>query len=288
MKSGFVNIFGKPNSGKSTLLNALMGEKLAIVSPKVQTTRHRVKGILTGENYQVILSDTPGIIEPRYRLHEKMMKAVRDSLEDADLALLLVDINSDWEENDRLLASLRLKAPALLVLNKSDQAKSLKIEKATQFFSQKSYCQSLQVISARNKKGTGTLLEEIIRLLPEGEPFFEGDNLSDLPVKFFAGELVREKIFHLYDEEIPYHSTVLVQEFQEKNTLVKIRADIIVQRETQKGILLGEGGKMIKKLGTDARKEIEAFLGRKVFLELFVKVRPQWRDNELYLKEYGY
>ena len=283
-----MNIFGKPNAGKSTLLNVLMGEKLAIVSPKVQTTRHRIKGILTGNDYQIIFSDTPGIIEPKYKLHEKMMKAVRDSLEDADIALLLLDINDNWEENDRLFLSLHLKVPALVVLNKSDRSDAVISEKATLFFREKRYCKNVLVISALKKKGIRLLLEEVTHLLPEGRPFFEGDDLTDLPVKFFAGEMVREKIFLLYEEEIPYHTTVLVQEFKEKNTLVKIRADIIVQRETQKGILLGEGGKMIKKLGTEARKDIEEFLGRKVFLELFVKVRPKWRDNELYLKEYGY
>jgi GTP-binding protein Era len=288
MKSGFVNLFGKPNAGKSTLLNALMGEKLAIVSPKVQTTRHRIKGILTGEDHQIIFSDMPGIIEPRYKLHEKMMKLVRDSQEDGDLALLLLDIKDNWEENDRLFLSLHLKVKALVVINKSDRTDSTTIEKSVAFFRGKAYCDKVMVISALKKKGLTQLLEEIIRLLPEGPPFFEGDELTDLPVKFFAGELVREKIFYLYEEEIPYHATVLVQEFKEKKTLVKIRADIIVQRETQKGILLGEGGKMIKKLGTEARKDIEEFLGRKVFLELFVKVRPQWRDSELYLKEYGY
>jgi len=265
-----------------------MGEKLAIVSPKVQTTRHRIKGILTGEDHQIIFSDMPGIIEPRYKLHEKMMKLVRDSQEDGDLALLLLDIKDNWEENDRLFLSLHLKVKALVVINKSDRTDSTTIEKSVAFFKGKAYCDKVMVISALKKKGLTQLLEEIIRLLPEGPPFFEGDELTDLPVKFFAGELVREKIFHLYEEEIPYHATVLVQEFKEKKTLVKIRADIIVQRETQKGILLGEGGKMIKKLGTEARKDIEEFLGRKVFLELFVKVRPQWRDSELYLKEYGY
>jgi GTPase len=288
MKTGFVNIFGKPNAGKSTLLNLLIGEKLAIVSPKVQTTRHRIKGILNDKGYQIIFSDTPGIIEPKYKLHEKMMKIVRESLDDADIALLLVDINDSWVENDHLFQGLHLKVPAVVVLNKSDRTDPATTEKASLFFGAQPYCKTVVVISALKKKRIDILLEELVKLLPEGQPFYEGDDLTDLPVKFFAGEMVREKIFHLYDEEIPYHSTVLVQEFQEKRTLVKIRADIIVQRETQKGILLGEGGKMIKRLGTESRKDIESFLGRKVFLELFVKVRPKWRDNDLYLKEYGY
>ncbi|MFI5155420.1 MAG: GTPase Era [Chitinophagales bacterium] len=288
MKVGFANIFGKPNAGKSTLLNALMGEKLAIVSHKVQTTRHRIKGILTEKDFQIVFSDTPGIIEPKYKLHEKMMQAVKTSLEDADLALLLVDINDNLEENDRLFQSLHLRVPSILILNKTDRAQPGQIDNTVLFFKEKSYAREILPVSALKKKGVDELLKKILMMLPEGEPFFEGDDLTDLPVKFFAGEIIREKIFDLYEEEIPYHATVLIQEFQEKTTLTKIRADIIVQRETQKGIILGEGGKMIKKLGTEARKDIEAFLGRKVFLELFVKVREKWRDSELFLKEYGY
>lgn len=288
MKVGFVSIFGKPNAGKSTLLNALMGEKLAIVSPKVQTTRHRIKGILTEKEYQVIFSDTPGIIEPKYKLHEKMMQAVKNSLEDADLALLLVDIGDDWEENDQLFQSLRLKSPAIVVLNKTDAVGKEKIAEGKAFFEAKPYCKQVLAISALKKSGIPSLLDAVLAVLPEGEPFFEGDDLTDLPTRFFMGEMIREKIFYLYGDEIPYHAAVMVQEFLEKTTLTKIRADIIVQRETQKGIILGEGGSMIRKLGTEARKDMEAFLGRKVFLELFVKVRPKWRDNDIYLKEYGY
>lgn len=288
MKSGFVNIFGKPNAGKSTLLNALMGEKMAIVSPKIQTTRHRIKGILNDKNYQIIFSDTPGIIEPKYKLHEKMMQAVKSSLEDADVAILLVDIKNDLKEADEIFSSLSLKAPAVVVLNKTDLANKETIEKAVEFFSDKKYCKKVVEISALKDKGIKELLDVIITMLPEGEPFYNDDNLSDLPMKFFVSELIREKIFYLYQDEIPYHSTVLVQEFKEKTTLTKITADIILQRETQKGIVLGEGGKMIKQLGTLARKDIEEFIGRKVFLELFVKVRPKWRDNEIHLREYGY
>ena len=288
MKAGFVSIFGKPNAGKSTLLNALMGEKLAIVSPKVQTTRHRIKGILTADAYQIIFSDTPGIIEPRYKLHEKMMQAVRSSLEDADLALLMLDIRDDWAENDQLFGSLQLRVPALVILNKIDGVAAQKVTEAKEFFEAKSYVREVLAISALKKSNVPGLLETVVRLLPEGQPFFEGDDLTDLPTKFFVGELVREKIFLLYGDEIPYQATVLVQEYKEKSTLIKIRADIIVQRESQKGIILGEGGKMIRELGSRARKDIEAFIGNKVFLELFVKVRPKWRDTETFLKEYGY
>ena len=304
MKVGFVSIFGKPNAGKSTLLNALMGEKLAIVSPKVQTTRHRIKGILTADDYQIIFSDTPGIIEPRYKLHEKMMQAVKNSLEDADLALLLLDIRDDWAENDRLFQALRLRAPAIVVLNKCDGMPAEKIKEAREFFAGKPYVGgggvmtresgvisregAVMTISALKKTNLPDLLKTVLSFLPEGQPFFEGDDLTDLPTKFFVGEMIREKIFLLYGDEIPYQATVLVQEFTEKSTLTKIRADIIVQRETQKGIILGEGGKMIRELGSLARGDIEKFISRKVFLELFVKVRPKWRDTDIVLKEYGY
>ena len=288
MKVGFVNIFGRPNAGKSTLLNLLMGEKLAIVSSKVQTTRHRIKGILNEKDYQIIFSDTPGIIEPKYKLQQKMMDAVKNSLEDADLALLIVDVNEDWNECDKIFSSLKLVVPALVVLNKIDTAGPKKIEEAVQFFQSRSYCKKVVNISALSGINKKKFLNAILEFLPEGEKFYNEDEISDLSTRFFVGELIREKIYHLYQEEIPYHTTVIVQEFKEKTTLIKIRAEIIVQRETQKAIILGEGGKMIKKLGTIAREDIEKFVGQKVFLELFVKVREKWRDNDLYLKEYGY
>jgi GTP-binding protein Era len=288
MKSGFVNLFGKPNAGKSTLLNSLMGEKLAIVSHKVQTTRHRIKGILTAPGYQMILSDTPGIIDPRYKLHEKMMDSVSQAILDTDLALLLLDGKDNLEENDQIFSGLNLKVPALVLINKMERLTEPEITVATEFFKDKKYATGVLAISALKRMNTDLLLERIIQFLPEGEPFFDGDELTDRPVKFFVGEMIREKIFSMYEDEIPYHTAVMVQEYKEKDTLTKIQADIIVQRETQKGILLGEGGKMIRQLGTEARKEIEAFIGRKVFLELFVKVRPKWRDNEWQLREYGY
>jgi GTP-binding protein Era len=288
MKAGFVSIFGRPNAGKSTLLNALMGEKLAIVSPKVQTTRHRIKGILTEPDYQIIFSDTPGIIEPKYKLQEKMMHAVKQALEDVDVALLLVDVKENLDEVNGIFEALHLKGPAIIVVNKLDEASAAKKEQVFAFFGSKPYCKALIGISALKKSGLKELIDAILTFLPESPPFFEGDDLTDLPTRFFCAEMIREKIFYLYQEEIPYHTTVIVNEFKEKSTLTKIAADIIVNRETQKGILLGEGGKMIRQLGTDARKDIEKFLGQKVFLELFVKVRPKWRDNEFMLKEYGY
>ena len=289
MKAGFVNIFGKPNAGKSTLLNAFMGEKMAIVSHKVQTTRHRIKAILSTDEYQIIFSDTPGIIDPKYKLHEKMMQAVKGSLEDADVALLIADAGEDPAESHDIFQKLKLKAPVIVVLNKTDSVRNAeKLEAVKTFFAEQPYCKEVVLISALKKNGIDELLQRVLSYLPEGHPFYEGDDISDMPVKFFVGELIREKIFEMYHEELPYHTAVVVQEYKEKTTLTKIRAEIIVQRETQKGIILGEAGTMIKKLGTAARQDIEAFIDNKVFLELYVKVRPKWRDNELYLKEYGY
>jgi GTPase len=288
MKTGFVNIFGRPNAGKSTLLNALMGEKLAIVSPKVQTTRHRIKAIMTDKDYQVIFSDTPGIIEPKYKLHEKMMQAVKSALEDADIALLIVDVNENWEECNAIFEALKLKVPAVVVINKIDRASQEKIKEATAYFENKSYCKKILTISASSGINIKNFLKPILELLPEGDPYYTNDDISDLPTKFFVSELIREKIYELSQDEIPYHTAVLVREFKEKTTLVKIVADIIVHRETQKVILIGEKGSMIKKIGMAARKDIEAFLQQKVFLELFVKVKPKWRENEMQLKEYGY
>lgn len=288
MKSGFISIFGKPNAGKSTLLNALMGEKLAIVSPKVQTTRHRIKGILTEKDYQLVFSDTPGIIEPKYRLHEKMMEAVKNALEDADAALLLVDIKDNWEEAHAIFDALKLRVPAIVLLNKTDLVNKETIEQATAFFRDKPYCKKVLAVSALTGLSRKKLINALLEYIPEGEPFFDGEDISDLNTRFFVGEIVREKIYELAQEEIPYHSAVLVREYQEKETLVKIVADIVVHRETQKVILIGEKGSMIKKIGMAARKDIEKFIGQKVFLELFVKVKPKWRENELQLKEYGY
>jgi GTP-binding protein Era len=288
MKSGFVSIFGRPNAGKSTLVNALVGEKLAIVSHKSQTTRHRIRAFLNGPEHQIIFSDTPGIIQPEYKLHEKMMQAVKSSLEDADVALLLVDVRRPTEESDAIFSALRLKVPAIVVVNKTDMAKPEQVNAVTDFFRQRPYAKLVIPASALRGNNLDQILAAILELLPEGEAFFAPDDLTDMPTRFFVSEIVREKIYELFDEEVPYQTTVAVREFKEKQTLTKITADIVVQRESQKAILIGEGGRMIRRLGTDARKDIEAFLGGKVFLELFVKVRPGWRDNDTHLREYGY
>lgn len=270
------------------MLNLLMGEKLAIVSPKVQTTRHRIKGILTEKDYQVIFSDTPGIIEPKYKLHEKMMQAVKNSLEDADVALLILDINDDWNACDDIFSSLKLKVPALIVINKIDTAGKEKLQEAISFFTGKIYSKKIIAVSARETRYKEEILKNILEFLPEGEKFYSEDEITDLSTRFFVAELIREKIYELFEQEIPYQTAVIVQEFKEKTTLVKIRAEIIVHRETQKAIILGEGGKMIRKLGTVSREQIEKFLNQKVFLELFVKVREKWRERDDYLREFGY
>ncbi|SHL92405.1 GTPase Era [Chitinophaga sp. CF418] len=287
-KAGFVNIFGKANAGKSTLMNALVGEKLAIVSPKVQTTRHRITGIVTTPEYQIVFSDTPGIIDPRYRLHEKMMGAVKSALEDADVAMLLMDAKENLEENLELFGSLKLKARSILVINKSDLLMKDELEALVKKCEEWGKAEKVVVISAMQGKGIPALLETVVSLLPESDPFYPEDTLTDKSTRFFVAEIVREKIFHLFDEEIPYHTAVIVTQYQEKNTLIKISAEIIVTRETQKAIILGDKGASIKKIGTLARQDIEKFVGQKVFLELFVKVRSKWRDNDIYLREYGY
>ena len=288
-KAGFVNIFGAPNAGKSTLLNAILGEKIAIVSPKVQTTRHRILGFLTEENYQIVFSDTPGIIPPKYKLHNKMMKQVSNALEDTDVALLLFDLEESVDDFIEIIHNLKLKAPCILLLNKIDKVKSPDvITTAQQKIEQALKINKTIPISALEKLNTHQILPSILEYLPENPPFFPEDDISDRPVRLFVSEMIREKIYFIYDKEIPYHSAVVIQEFNDLPHVVKIRADIIVSRETQKMILLGTKGALIKKLGIEARKSIEQFLDKKVFLELFVKVRPKWRDNELFLKEYGY
>lgn len=288
-KSGFVNIFGVPNAGKSTLLNALMGEKLVITSHKVQTTRHRILGILTEEDYQVVFSDTPGIIDPKYKLHEKMMRQVKSALEDADVAILMHDINEPIEKFKEIADSIRLEVPVILLLNKIDKVKNaVEVEQQVKLFQEVYPDWQIMPVSAAEGTNVDKILPLIIEKLPEGPPYYPEEEVSDRPVRFFVSELIRQQIFELYHEEIPYHTAVVIEAFSEKTNLIVIKANIVVSRETQKIILIGKKGSLIKQLGINARKEIETFLGSKVHLELFVKVRPKWRDNENYLKEYGY
>ncbi|MBS1615640.1 MAG: GTPase Era [Bacteroidetes bacterium] len=288
-KAGFVNIFGPPNAGKSSLMNALLGEQLAIVSPKVQTTRHRILGILNEPGMQIIFSDTPGIIEPKYKLHQKMMLQVKNALEDADLALLISDITESPERFRTVAEGLHLKVPTLLLINKTDLIKdqNLRAQKIATY--QAAFPEwDLVPVSAHSGEGLDTLMGKVRAALPEAPAYFPDDDISDRPTRFFVAEMVREQIYALFQDEIPYHTAVIIQSFETKPSLDVIKAEIIVSRETQKMILLGKGGKGIKELGIRSRKKMEEFLQRKVHLELFVKVRPKWRDNEAYLREYGY
>jgi GTPase len=287
-KAGFVNILGKPNVGKSTLMNALLGENLSIITPKAQTTRHRILGIANEENYQIIFSDTPGIIKPGYKLQEYMMTFVQTAIEDADLFLLISQIDNDFDDADILEKLKNTTAPVLLLINKIDLAtQDQVVEKCEQW---KKNFPSFQVlpISALNNFNLDQVLDKIVELLPESPPYYPKDDLTDRPVRFFISEIVREKILLNYQKEIPYSVEVGVESFKEDDKIVHIRSIIYVARESQKGILIGHQGKALKKIGIEARKEMEKFLGKQVFLELHVKVSKNWRDNDIQLGRFGY
>ena len=287
-KSGFVSIVGKPNVGKSTLMNAFLGEQLSISSPKAQTTRHRVMGILNGDDYQIVYSDTPGILEPRYALHEVMMNYVKVSLEDADIILLVVEITDKYEIElfDRFK---KLDIPIILVINKIDQAKGTQVlDKSVHWKENLPNVQSIHPVSATKGENVGTLLDKVLELLPEHPAYFPTDELSDRSERFFAAEIVREKIFMNYEQEVPYSTEVAITEFKEEETIIRMRAEIFVERNSQKGIIIGKAGGALKKLGTEARKDLEAFFNKKVFLETFVKVAQDWRKKRTSLKQFGY
>lgn len=286
-KSGFVGIFGKPNAGKSTLMNALLGEKLAITSHKAQTTRQHILGVLTQSDYQIVFTDTPGILERSYKLHDRMLSEIEQAKQGTDVALFLVDIKDHIPENIALLEKLHISSPIIVLLTKQDKYKK-ETEGIANSFRTIPNVKEVLVISSKTNYQLAELIQVILQHLPIGPPFYPNDTLTDKPTRFFVAELVRERLFENLDEELPYHCAVIIQRFEEKNTLTKIVADIVVSRESQKGILLGHEGKMIRKIGQEARQEIEKFIDRKVFLELHVKVRKDWRNNELYLKEYGY
>jgi GTP-binding protein Era len=287
--SGFVTIIGKPNSGKSTLLNALLAEKISIVSPKAQTTRHRIKGILTTKDYQIVFSDTPGVIDPKYELHKSMMKSVDESLKDADVLLFLIDATRDAIEMGEIAAKFgESSIPTVVAVNKSDAVKTEQREKALADAGKSFPGSKVIAISALQKLNLDALLNEIASLLPAHEAFFPEDELTDRSERFIAGELIREKVFEQFHKEIPYTTEVAIQEWNEEKEIIKIRAEVLVDRESQKAIVLGKGGAAIKKLGTEARKSIESFMNKKVFLGLTVKVSPGWRNKERMLKHFGY
>ncbi|MBB1542058.1 MAG: GTPase Era [Riemerella sp.] len=288
-KAGFVNIVGKPNAGKSTLLNQLMGEKLAIVTQKAQTTRHRIFGIYNEEDVQIVFSDTPGVLDPKYELQEKMMGFVKESLQDADVFLFIVDISDKSEPSEFLIEKLnKIPIPVLLLINKIDKSNQKEMEAAVEHWHNLLPKAEILPISALNAYNTEYILPKLKSLLPENPPYYDKDQFTDKSERFFVNETVREKILLNYEKEIPYSVEVVTELFKEKEGIIFIDSIIYVERETQKGILIGHKGEAIKKVGTEARLDLEKFFAKKIHLNLFVKVKKDWRKNEKDLKNFGY
>lgn len=287
-KAGFVSIIGKPNVGKSTLMNAMVGEKLSIITPKAQTTRHRIRGIVSDDDFQIVFSDTPGVLQAHYKLHEAMMEFVQESLEDADIVLFMIEFAEKPGTNSFVEALKDLKIPVIVLINKADLAKDNQLVEADQSWSEALPAAKIVLVSALQGLNLGILMRTIIDLLPESPPFFPKEEMTDRPLRFFVAETIREKIFMNYRKEIPYSTTVIVEDYKEEETIDRIRAIIFVERETQKAILLGHNGAAIKKVGTEARHDIEEFLNKHVYLDLTVKVSKDWRNNPEMLKRYGY
>ena len=288
-KSGFVNIVGSPNVGKSTLLNQLMGEKLSIVTSKAQTTRHRILGLLNNENYQIVFSDTPGVVNASYELHNVMMSYVDACFQDADIIILITDVfENELNHVETLQRIQNLKIPTLCLINKIDLKDQQMVGERLEYWKNKLPKADVFPISALHGFNIDVLKEKIIDLLPESPPYYDKESISDRPVRFFIAEIIREKIFLNLKKEVPYACQVDVTEYLEENELIKIRAIIIVERESQKGILIGSKGKMLKYIGIDSRREIQKFVGKKVFLETIVKVDKDWRNSEVKLRKYGY
>lgn len=288
-KAGFVNIIGCPNVGKSTLMNVLVGERLSIITSKAQTTRHRIMGIVNGENFQIVYSDTPGVLKPNYKLQESMMDFVNTAIVDADIILFVNDIFEDVKIDEKTLHKVKnAKVPVLLLINKIDLATQDKLEAKVAYWKQEVPNAEIIPVSALEKFNISYIFDRILALLPEGPGFYGKDELTDKPEKFFVSEIIREKILLNYKKEIPYSVEVVVESFKEEEKIIRIRAEILVVRESQKGIIIGHQGKALKKVGTEARKDIEAFLQKQVFLELFVKVNKDWRDSDQQLKRFGY
>lgn len=288
-KSGFVNIVGNPNVGKSTLMNALVGERISIITSKAQTTRHRILGIVNGDDFQIVYSDTPGVLKPNYRLQESMRKFSNSALTDADVLLYVTDVIDSNEKNADFIEKVK-ENPAylILIINKIDLINQEKLEALVDKWKQLLPRAEIFPISALEKFNVTPLFNRIKELLPESPPFFDKDQLTDKPARFFVNEIIREKILLHYDKEIPYAVEVVVEQFQEEDKLIRINAVINVERDSQKGIIIGHGGKSLKKVGTDARKDLEAFFEKKVFLELYVKVEKDWRNKEMKLRGFGY
>lgn len=288
-KAGFVNIVGNPNVGKSTLMNKLVGEKISIITSKAQTTRHRIKGIVNSEEYQIVFSDTPGVVKPSYKMQEYMLEFSRSALVDADIILYVTDVVENIEKNMDFIDKVnRTQAPVLLVLNKIDLTTQDKLNALFEKWTELIPRAEIFPLSATENFNVDNLFKRIIELLPEGEPYFPKDDLTDLPARFFVNEIIREKILKNYEKEIPYSVEVEVEEFKEEEKRINIMAIIYVERTSQKGIVIGNQGESLKKVGTEARLDIEAFFGKKVFLNLYVKVLKDWRNKENELKNFGY
>ena len=288
-KAGFVNIIGNPNVGKSTLMNAFVGERLSIITSKAQTTRHRILGIVNGEDFQMILSDTPGIIKPAYQLQESMMGFVKSAFEDADVLLYLVELGEKELKDEAFFNKITTaEIPVLLLINKIDKGNEELLSDAMKLWSEKVPNAQIFAISALENFGVKEVFQQIISLLPESPAFYPKDQLTDKPERFFVNEIIREKILMHYKKEIPYSVEIDTEEFYEEETIIRMRSVIMVERETQKGIIIGHKGAAIKRVGIEARKDLEKFFGKQVHMELYVKVNKNWRSNDKQLKRFGY
>ena len=288
-KAGFVNIIGNPNVGKSTLMNVLIGEKLSIITHKAQTTRHRILGILNKDNYQIVFSDTPGIIKPTYKLQESMMNFVQSAFQDADVLIYMVEMGEKQLKDKALFEKIRsTKIPLLLLLNKIDLSEQKQVEKQIKLWKERVPNAEILPISALNKFNMDKILERIIELLPVSPPYYDKDAITDKSERFFVAENIREKILKYYKKEVPYSVQVEVEEFEDEDDIIRIRAIIYVLRESQRGIIIGHKGVGIKRIGTEARRELERFFDKKIFLETVVKVKKNWRDDDRQLKSFGY
>ncbi|WP_430974301.1 GTPase Era [Sunxiuqinia rutila] len=288
-KSGFVNIIGNPNVGKSTIMNALVGERLSIITKKMQTTRHRIKGIVSGEDFQIVYSDTPGILKPNYKLQESMMKFVNTALIDADVILYVTDVVEKADKNEEYLEKIRKSnAPVIVLINKIDLSNQGEVMKQYEYWKDLLPAADVFAISATERFNIGPIFDRILELLPEAPPYFPKDELTDRNDRFFVSEIIREKILLYYQKEVPYSVEVEVEEFKEDEKLLSLRCVINVARDSQKGIIIGHQGAALKKVGTQARKDLEEFFQKKVFMQLYVKVAKDWRDKDRMLGNFGY
>ncbi len=287
-KAGFVSIIGKPNVGKSTLMNVMVGERLSIITSKAQTTRHRIMGILNGDDFQIVYSDTLGIIQPKYELHQSMMRFVSASLEDADVILFVTDIYEKHDEEEIIKRLQHVDAKIILLINKIDQATEEEVKEKIAYWGDHLKADQIIPISALEKFNTDKVFAAILEYLPEHPAYYDKDELTDKPERFFAAEIIREKIFLTYKKEIPYSCEVVIEEFKEDETIIRMRAEIMVERNSQKGIVIGHEGKMLKKVGTMARQEMEKFFAKQVHLDLYVRVQEDWRSNPKALNKFGY